>query len=152
MRTLDLTPLFRSTIGFDHMMDLLETISSSNSGASYPPYNIEKTADNYYRITMAVAGFTQDELNITLHEHTLVIQGKAAAEDENIEYIHKGIAKRAFERHFQLADFIEVGEAELENGLLMIHLTRRVPENIKPKQINITKGKKPKKITKLIEG
>ena len=151
MRTLDLTPLFKSSIGFDHMMDLLESMSSHNSGAGYPPYNIEKTDDNHYRITMAVAGFTEEELNITLHENTLVIQGKSKEEDDSIQYLYKGIAKRAFERHFQLADFIEVGDAAMENGLLMIYLTRRTPSNIKPKQIAITKGSKPKRANKLIE-
>ena len=148
MPTLDLTPLFRSSVGFEHMMNLVESLSHNDSH-SYPPYDIEKLDDANYKIKMAVAGFDEDNLSISLQENTLIITGENNTADQNIEYLYKGIAQRGFERHFQLADFIEVGAASLENGLLSISLLRKVPEPTKIKKIAIES--KNNKGTKRIE-
>ena len=138
MRTFDLTPLFRSTVGFDRMMNLLESASRlEEADAGYPPYNIEKLGDDNYRITMAVAGFSQDELNIETHDGALWVTGEHKAEDADHVYLHRGIAGRAFKRSFQLADFVRVAGARLENGLLHIDLVREVPEEMKPRRIEI---------------
>lgn len=138
MRNYDLTPLFRSSIGFDRLMRLMDSATRGEEGAaSYPPYNIEKVDDQTYRLTMAVAGFSEDNLSITVQDNVLVITGKARADDENVQYLYRGIAGRAFERHFQLADFIKVGDANLENGLLRITLQREIPEAMKPRTIEI---------------
>jgi molecular chaperone IbpA len=144
MRTYDLSPLFRSTIGFDRLGRLLET-SLSTETVAYPPYNIEKLGDNAYRITMAVAGFSADEIDMTVQDNSLTIHGKASAEPEGVQYLHRGIAGRAFERQFQLADHVEVQGAKLENGLLHIELVRRIPESMKPRKIEI--GAAPKSAT-----
>lgn len=150
MRNYDLTPLFRSSIGFDRLMRLMDSATrGEEGGASYPPYNIEKVDDQVYRLTMAVAGFSEDNLNITVQDNVLVVTGKARADDENVQYLYRGIAGRAFERHFQLADFIKVGEASLENGLLKITLQREIPEAMKPRTIEIRQAHAPK--GKLIE-
>lgn len=136
----DLTPLFRSSIGFDHMMQLLDSALNEGEATqpnSYPPYNIEKISDDTYRITMAVAGFKPDALNVVVQGNTLIIAGKIKEKPESITYLHKGIATRAFERHFQLADFIKIGEAKLEHGLLSVELTREIPEAEKPRKIPI---------------
>ncbi len=141
MTTFDFSPLFRSTVGFDRIGRLLEAASRVDSSAqSYPPYNIEKTGEDSYRIVMAVAGFAEGELNITVENDSLTVQGKVEDvedKDGNGRYLHRGIAGRAFERRFQLADVIEVKGARLENGLLEIELEREVPEHLKPRTIAI---------------
>ena len=146
MRTFDLSPLMRSSIGFDHLSRLMDAAMRADTSPAYPPYNIEKLNDDDYRIAMAVAGFTEDELNITVTDGTLVITGSASDdEDEGERYLHRGIAKRAFERRFQLAETIEVGSASYENGLLSVELKRVVPEHLKPREVSIngkTKGAK----------
>ncbi len=138
MRHVDYTPLYRSTVGFDRLFSLLDGVGQSEQTNSYPPYNIERTGENAYRITMAVAGFSDDELSIEAREHVLTIKGERAPEDDNeTEYLHRGIAKRAFERRFQLADHVEVRGASLKNGLLHIDLVREIPEAMKPRRISI---------------
>ncbi len=138
MTNYDLTPLFRSSVGFDHMMHMLDSaLSTDGSGSSYPPYNIEKLEEDSYRITMAVAGFRREDLNVTLQDNVLLISGKADLKDDTVEYLHRGIAGRAFERHFQLADFIKVVGAAMENGLLKVSLQRELPEAMKPRTIDI---------------
>ena len=142
MRTYDLSPLFRSTVGFDRMMRLLDAAGRVDGEApSYPPYNIEKTGENAYRITMAVAGFSTDELNISVQEGVLTVTGKALKEEEPKQFLHRGIARRAFERRFELADHIQATGADLANGLLHIDLVREVPEAMKPRTIKIATGK-----------
>ncbi len=150
MRTTDLTPLLRATVGFDRMMNMLDAASGLDEGAlSYPPYNIEKTGDDAYRITMAVAGFGEDDLDVTVKENSLVITGKKPKADaEKVKYLHHGIATRAFERRFELADHIRVTGARLENGLLHVELVREVPEAMKPRSIPIEGGAR----KKVIEG
>jgi molecular chaperone IbpA len=145
MRTLDLSPLFRSTIGFDRMTRLLDAATRlDDSAISYPPYNIEVLGDDAYRITMAVAGFGEGDLNITAQENSLVISGKVAKSDEDRKFLYRGIAGRAFERRFELADHIKVAGASLVNGLLHVELVREVPEAMKPRSIKIdTKAAKP---------
>lgn len=144
MRPFDLSPLMRSSIGFDHLSQLMEAATRADTTPAYPPYNIEKFSDDDYGISMAVAGFSEDELTITVQDSTLIITGRAGEEDDSGErYIHRGIAKRAFERRFELADTIEVKDASYENGLLSIALKRIVPEHLKPRDIAIngkTKG------------
>ena len=139
MRSFDLTPLFRSTVGFDHMSRLLETaLSSDESSQAYPPYNIELLQENQYRIIMAVAGFSDNDLDITSENNMLTIKGKAQeGASEKAQYLHRGIAGRAFERRFQLADHVIVTGASLENGLLHVTLERQVPEQLKPRKIAI---------------
>jgi len=134
----DFSPLFRSTIGFDRMARLFDSATRVDSAAvSYPPYNIEKTGEDSYRLTMAVAGFSQDDIDITVHEATLVVSGKAQTEEVNGRYLHRGIARRAFERRFSLADHIKVNGASMDNGLLHVEMVREVPEEAKPRQIKI---------------
>jgi len=138
MRTIDFSPLFRSTVGFDRMQRLMDAaMRADESNLSYPPYNIESCGENAYRITMAVAGFDQDDLDVTVKENTLTISGKARGDDEGAVFLHRGIAGRSFVRHFQLADHIRVAAAELKNGLLHIDLAREVPEAMKPRKISI---------------
>ena len=138
MDRFDFSPLFRSTIGFDRLARLVDSAARvDGAAASYPHYNIETTGEDSYRLTMAVAGFSQDELDITVHENTLIVTGKAQGEDENGRYLHRGIARRAFERRFSLADHIKVNGASLDNGLLHVDLVRDVPEEAKPRQIKI---------------
>ncbi|WP_448190050.1 Hsp20 family protein [Azospirillum sp. sgz301742] len=137
MRTYDLSPLFRSTVGFDRLTRLLEGAATSDEAVSYPPYNIEKLGDDAYRITMAVAGFGPEDLEITAQQNSLVVTGKAKKEQETGQFLYRGIAGRAFERRFQLADFIKVNGAKLENGLLHIELAREIPEAMKPRAIKI---------------
>ncbi|HZT26937.1 MAG TPA: Hsp20 family protein [Pseudolabrys sp.] len=140
MRTFDLAPLYRSTIGFDRLFSMLDGFESS---PGYPPYNIERTGENDYRITVAVAGFGENELSIETKENTLIIKGeKQTKEDEKSgEVLYQGIAARAFERVFQLADHVQVKSAALENGLLHVDLVREVPEAMKPRRIPIGNGK-----------
>jgi len=139
MSTFDFSPLFRSTIGFDRLSRLLDQ-SLVDEGTSYPPYNIEKTGEDAYRITMAVAGFGEDDINIVAQENTLVVAGKAKPSDEKAQFLYRGIAGRAFERRFQLADHIKVSGASLVNGLLHVDLVREVPEAKRPRQIKIESG------------
>ncbi len=139
MRTFDLTPLLRSTIGFDHFNRLFEGAARFDSGArAYPPYNIEKTGEDRYRITMAVAGFTEDDIDVTAKENTLIVSGRTLAERDGVAYLHRGIAGRAFERRFELAETVTVTGANLEHGLLHIELVRETPEALKPRKIEIT--------------
>ena len=147
MRHYDFSPLYRSTVGFDRFASLLDQVTSTDAGSnSYPPYNIEKTAEDAYRITLAVAGFGEDELNIEAKEGQLIISGKKAPADGEAQYLHRGIAERAFERRFQLADHVRATGATTENGLLHVDLVREVPEALKPRTIEIAKS--PKKVTK----
>jgi len=138
MRNFDLSPLFRSSIGFDRMTRLLDAATRMDDSAfSYPPYNIEKTGENAYRITMAVAGFSEDDLNVTVQENSLVISGKLNKSEDEKKYLYRGIAGRAFERRFELAEHIRVSGASLVNGLLHVDLVREVPEAMKPRTIKI---------------
>ena len=147
MRTFDLTPLYRSTIGFDRVFSLLDQVTGVDGGSSYPPYNIERTGENAYRITLAVAGFTEADLSIEAKEDTLTIRGdRQAKNDKSGEVLYQGIAARAFERHFQLADHVEVRGASLANGLLHVDLVREVPEKLKPRRIPIGEVKPDPKV------
>ena len=143
MRTFDLNPLYRSTVGFDRLFSVLDSLTAGDSGAqTYPPYNIERTGENAYRVTMAVAGFGEDDISIETKENTLTVKGekKAEAAKDN-EFLYRGIAARSFERRFQLADHVEVKGATLENGLLHVDLVREIPEAMKPRTIAIGKTK-----------
>jgi len=133
---LDLTPLFRSTVGFDRMGRLLDTASNTEA-PSYPPYNIEKVADDQYRVTMAVAGFNAADLDITQNNNTLIVTGNQDKGENDVQFLHRGIATRSFERQFELAEHVNVTNAGLENGLLLIDLKREVPEELKPRKIAI---------------
>ena len=142
MRHFDLSPLYRSTVGFDRMLSLLDQVSGASPEASptYPPYNIERTGENAYRITVAVAGFGEEDLAIEIKENALLIRGSKEAKGENepkAEILYQGIAARAFERRFQLAEHVEVTGATLRNGLLHVELVRRIPEAQKPRRIEI---------------
>jgi molecular chaperone IbpA len=147
MRTYDFAPLFRSSVGFDRMARVLDTLSA-DAAPAYPPYNIEKTGEDQYRITMAVAGFGEKDLEIRTQENTLVITGRIEkSEDaEKRTFLHRGIAERAFERQFSLADHVKVVAASLENGLLHVELAREVPEAMKPRTIaiNAANGSSPR--------
>jgi molecular chaperone IbpA len=148
MDRFDFSPLFRSTIGFDRLTRLVDAATRvDNAALAYPPYNIEKTGEDAYRLTMAVAGFASDELDITVHENTLIVTGKAKKDGEDSRYLHRGIARRAFERRFSLADHIKVTGAAIENGMLHVDLTREVPEEAKPRKIQIGTGQ-PAQVTK----
>ncbi len=140
MRSFDLTPLFRSTVGFDRLADMLDSVGQYDPGASYPPYNIERTDENHYRISLAVAGFGEDELSVGVREGVLSVQGRREEKDtaEQVHYLYQGIAGRSFDRRFQLAENVEVGGAHLANGLLHIDLERIVPEEQKPRHIPIS--------------
>jgi molecular chaperone IbpA len=142
MRTFDLSPFYRSTVGFDRVFNLLDANVGSEA-QTYPPYNIERTGENTYRVTMAVAGFGDADLAIEAKENTLTVKGekKTEAEKKDSEFLYRGIGARAFERRFQLADHVEVKGANLENGLLHIDLVRNVPESKKPRQITIGNAK-----------
>jgi molecular chaperone IbpA len=147
MRTVDFTPLHRFTVGFDRMQRQFDqAMRMDDSQASYPPYNIEALDDENYRITMAVAGFSEQNLELTLKEDTLFISGKADNQDQDVHYLHHGIAGRPFERRFELADHIKVVSASLENGMLNINLAREVPEDMKPRTIKIETAAKTKGI------
>lgn len=152
MRTFDFTPLYRSTIGFDHLTSLLDAVTQrEQSQPSYPPYNIELLEKDKYRITMAVAGFVEDELDIQSEKQTLTVRGRKAEDTpEKRNYLHQGIAGRNFERVFQLADHVKVIGAALNNGLLDIELAREIPEAMKPRQIAIN-GKVPQLIDNKVE-
>ena len=151
MNTLDLTPVFRTAIGFDRMANMVDSIVAGglDNQSNWPPYNIEKYDENSYRISMAVAGFSEDELDVTIHDQTLTVRGiNEGKSDDNIEYLHRGVAGRNFERRFQLADFIEVENASMQDGLLHIELQRVIPDAMKPRRIDINAkgGRKPKTI------
>ena len=138
MRSFDLTPLYRSTVGFDRFAGLIDTVMAGGDTAqTYPPYNIEKTGADSYRITVAVAGFSEDELAVESRETTLVISGRKAEEEGERTFLHRGIATRAFERRFQLADHVRADAARIENGLLHVDLVREMPEALKPRRIEI---------------
>ena len=144
MRTYDFSPLYRSAVGFDRLARQLESAARSSQENGWPPYNIETTGENAYRIEIAVAGFTPDELNIEAKENSLTVTGKKAANDDSAPqktYLHRGLAERDFERRFQLADYVVVKGADLSNGLLTIDLQRELPEALKPRRIEIGAGK-----------
>lgn len=151
MRGFDLSPLYRSTVGFDRLFSLLDQATGSEP-TSYPPYNIERTGEDAYRITMAVAGFGEDEIAIESNRNVLSVKAEKATEDkaEEREFLYRGIAARSFERRFQLADHVHVTGAELKNGLLHIDLKREIPEELKPRKIAIATAK-PAKVSKQIE-
>ncbi|CDZ26110.1 Hsp20 family protein [Neorhizobium galegae] len=140
MRHVDFSPLYRSTVGFDRLFNLLDNRGPADQTPSYPPYNIERTGENTYRITMAVAGFDEKELSLEAHANVLTVKGEKSEDEtaaDQSEYLYRGIAKRAFERRFQLADHVEVQSASLKNGLLHIDLLRNIPEAMKPRRIAI---------------
>ena len=137
MRSFDFSPLYRSAVGFDRMTSMLDAAQKSAAADSFPPYNIEKIGDDAYRITLAVAGFGTQDLNMEVRDGQLVIVGKGDNEGVDAEYLHRGIARRAFERRFQLADHVEVKGADLKDGLLVVDLVREIPEAMKPRQIEI---------------
>ncbi len=156
MRTYDFSPLFRHSVGFDRMQRLLDSTldHSQTSANSYPPYNIEAVGEDAYRISMAVAGFSEADLEIIAKDNALTVKGKIKSEDETA-FLHRGIAGRAFERRFDLADYVKVTDAHLENGLLHIDLVREVPEAHKPRKVEIKHGTAPslaEKAKKLIGG
>jgi molecular chaperone IbpA len=141
MRNLDLTPLFRSTVGFDRLDKLFDTaFREASRDVSYPPYNILKTGENRYRIAMAVAGFAEKDIDLTVHDNVLTVKGQLQDQENGVEYLHRGIAQRAFEHRFQLADHVKVTTAQLSNGLLQVELERVVPEELKPRKIEIGGG------------
>ena len=143
MRTYDLSPLYRSAVGFDRLANLLENAARSSQDSGYPPYNIETLGENAYRIEIAVAGFTPDELNIEVKENLLTVTGRKSANDDvapQKTYLHRGLAERDFERRFQLADYVVVTDANLVNGLLTITLKRELPEALKPRRVEIGVG------------
>jgi molecular chaperone IbpA len=141
MDRFDFSPLFRSTIGFDRLTRLVDAASRlDNTALAYPPYNIEKTGEDAYRVTMAVAGFSPDEIDVTVHQNTLLVTGKAKKEEDESRFLHRGIARRAFERRFSLADHIKVAGASLDSGMLHVDLVREVPEEAKPRKIEIVRG------------
>lgn len=140
MRTIDLTPLYRSSVGFDRMASMLDAMMTTDGGSTYPPYNIEKIGDDDYRITLAVAGFTAEDVSIETKQGDLVITGSKTPRDadgDEARYLYRGIAERAFERRFKLADHVRVTGARMENGLLHVELVREVPEALKPRRIEI---------------
>ena len=152
MRTFDFSPLYRSVVGFDRLADLLESAAKSEPQTTWPPYNIEATGEDSYRIELAVAGFRRDELNVEVKENLLIVQGRKTANDDQTErkYLHRGLAERNFERRFQLADYVIVTDAQLADGLLSISLKRELPEALKPRRIEIAAT--PAQADGLIEG
>ena len=143
MRTFDISPLYRSTVGFDRLFDMLDQTARVEPMTNWPPYNIEKAGDDQYRITMAVAGFSPEEIELTQHGSALLVTGHKGSEEDK-QYLHRGIATRAFKQTFNLADHVKVKGASLENGLLMIELVREVPEELKPRRIAISTGSQSK--------
>ena len=141
MRPFDFAPLYRSTVGFDRLVQLLDSVSGPDADVpAFPPYNIERTGESQYRITMAVAGFSQDDIKIEVKEQSLTIKGEKKPEDKERQFLHRGIATRAFERRFQLADHVEVTGADMKDGLLHVDLVRNVPERLKPRTVAIGNG------------
>jgi len=145
MRSFDFSPLYRSTVGFDQLQSLLDSVTREAGSPTYPPYNIERLGESDYRISMAVAGFAESDLAIEVKQNVLTISGKRT-EPEGANYLHQGIAGRSFERRFQLADHVEVKGATLENGLLHVDLVRQIPEQLKPRRISIESASKAKAI------
>ncbi|MEX3071830.1 Hsp20 family protein [Vibrio alginolyticus] len=139
MRNVDFSPLYRNAIGFDRLLNLMEAGSAKNSSGGYPPYNIEQKDEHNFRITMAVAGFAEEQLDLTQNENMLIVKGERK-EEENNNYVYQGIAERDFERKFQLADYVKVTGASMENGLLHIDLVREIPEAMQPRKIAIGGG------------
>ncbi|HKT55017.1 MAG TPA: Hsp20 family protein [Caulobacteraceae bacterium] len=139
MRTIDFSPLYRSAVGFDRLAALLDA-AASDSASGYPPYNIERTDENAYRIEIAVAGFKPDEIEIEVKENLLTVQGRKPANDDTRRFLHRGLAERDFERRFQLADHVVVTDANLADGLLSIALKRELPEQLKPRKIEVKTG------------
>jgi molecular chaperone IbpA len=137
MRTVDFTPLYRSAVGFDRLAALLEAASVADTASGYPPYNIETVGENAYRVEIAVAGFRPEELSLEVRENLLTVQGRKTPAEAAKRYLHRGLAERNFERRFQLADHVEVTEAQLADGLLVISLKRELPEALKPRKIEI---------------
>jgi molecular chaperone IbpA len=147
MRQFDLAPLYRNTVGFDRLFSMLDQIGGTETTPSYPPYNIERTGENAYRISVAVAGFSQDDLSIEVKENALTIRGeKKGNVEQRADVLYQGIAARTFERRFQLADYVQVTGASLENGLLHVELVREIPEAKKPRQIAINGARAPQTI------
>jgi molecular chaperone IbpA len=146
MRRFDLSPLYKTSIGFDHLANILDQLANVDTDTGFPPYNIERLGENVYRISMAVAGFGDNDLSIEVKEGTLTVRGEKKGEDKVRQYIHQGIAARNFERRFRLADYVEVSAATLEHGLLHVDLKRELPEAMKPRTISITKGQTPRVI------
>ncbi len=142
MMNYDFSPLFRSTVGFDRVLDLLDQASRGQSMTNWPPYNIEKTGEDQYRITMAVAGFSPDEIELVQQENVLLVTGQKHPDPEGVQVLHRGIATRAFKQTFNLADHVKVTGAAMDNGLLTVELKREVPEALKPRRIEITGAKK----------
>lgn len=141
MRRFDLAPLYRATVGFDQVADMMDRILTDTSAVpSYPPYNIEKTDEDAWRISIAVAGFAEEDLNVEMRENALIVSAKRSDEDGERTYLHRGIANRAFERRFALADHVRVSGATHANGMLNIDLVREVPEALKPRRIEIASG------------
>ncbi len=136
MRNVDFSPLYRNAIGFDRLLNLMEAGSAKNSSGGYPPYNIEQKDEHHFRITMAVAGFAEEQLDLTQNENMLIVKGERK-EEEGKNYVYQGIAERDFERKFQLADYVKVTGASMENGLLHIDLVREIPEAMQPRKIAI---------------
>jgi len=145
MRPFDFAPLYRSTVGFDRLFHLLDNAASGVEDGGYPPYNIERLGDNSYRITMAVAGFGREEVNVEIKETSLSVRGEKKADEGKRDFLHRGIAQRSFERRFQLADHVEVTGADLKDGLLHIDLVRNIPERMKPRMIAIGASDEPSK-------
>lgn len=137
MRTFDFSPLYRSAVGFDRMTSLLDAAQKNTAADTYPPYNIVKTGEDAYEISVAVAGFGSQDLDVEVRDGQLVVIGKGANEGDDVNFLHRGIARRAFERRFQLADHVEVRAADLKDGLLIIDLVREIPEAMKPRKIDI---------------
>jgi molecular chaperone IbpA len=149
MRSIDYSPLYRSAVGFDRLFSILESAASQENASGYPPYNIERTGENAYRVELAVAGFRPDELNVEVKENVLTVQGrKAANEDGERHFLHRGLAERDFERRFQLADHVYADAADLADGLLTIALKRELPEQLKPRTIPIGSAEAPRRIGK----
>ena len=140
MRTVDFSPLYRSVVGFDRLADMLDA-ATTETATGYPPYNIERTAENAYRIEIAVAGFKPADLNVEVKENLLTVQGRRPETEETRRFLHRGLAERNFERRFQLADYVVVTDAQLADGLLSISLKRELPEALKPRHIEIGSGK-----------
>ena len=141
MRTFDFSPLYRSAVGFDRLMTVLDAAQKNGGADSYPPYNIEKIGEDVYQITVAVAGFSSADLDVEVRDGQLLIVGKGTTEEQDNHFLHRGIARRAFERRFQLADHVEVKAAALADGLLRVDLIREIPEAMKPRKIRIQSSK-----------
>ncbi len=151
MRRFDPTPLYRATVGFDRMADMLDRVLTSDmQNSTYPPYNIEKTDENAYRISIAVAGFSADDLTVEVKDNALLVTGRSAEDESGRDFLHRGIATRAFERRFHLADHVRIDGAAHQDGMLHIDLVRELPEALKPRRIEIAKGA-PERAQRLVQ-